>query len=239
MNTDELVCAAYTESVARTAEKPVSTQRGGSQYSFVLPVLARGLFFAGTAGNALPSIPPSPLMWKGNPTGANCNVEYSARGQRRVDIEDAQVDDHEPSALSIELASIQHHLGANISELAAILRVSRPTVYAWLRGSPDPHSSNLGRIHELHSVIQTLLRGSDVSLAKLIRRDTSRRSALYDLFSAPILDKLAIDELIAALRLSHRSIPQKLPLREVMRRHGIADRSAEAELTSLSEETGV
>ena len=79
-------------------------------------------------------------------------ITSSSRIDRR-DIGRFVVDTHPISTLPIgrQVRELQTALSINKSELARILRVSRPTVYDWLDGG-EPNADNRSRIRKLLAV---------------------------------------------------------------------------------------
>ncbi len=126
----------------------------------------------------------------------------SSSGIDRRDIGRLTAPSHHISTLPVadQVRELQTALSLNKSELARILRVSRPTVYDWLENG-QPNADNLARIHTL----LRLLRESRVSPAEpLLPRFV--RSALVP-GGRPLLDELGeetIDE--AYLRSVIRSL---------------------------------
>jgi hypothetical protein len=57
----------------------------------------------------------------------------------------------EPLTVSAKIGEIQHQLSLNIKQLSEILRVSRPTVYAWLENT-TPQDNHKHRLEVLHEV---------------------------------------------------------------------------------------
>jgi hypothetical protein len=50
------------------------------------------------------------------------------------------------------LFKIRQALSLNITELAGILRVARPALYAWIQGRSQPHKNNWKRIDDVYEL---------------------------------------------------------------------------------------
>lgn len=78
------------------------------------------------------------------------------------------------------LAEIRASLSLNIKELATVLQVERPTIYAWIRESSKPQRQNLRRLHQLHRLAQVWNRLSNKPLGDEVRAfDNKERSILH------------------------------------------------------------
>lgn len=70
-----------------------------------------------------------------------------------------------PNPMSAEIvANLQAAFRLSITELASVLRVKRPTVYAWMSESANPHSTNLQRLETLNRLASYWNRISDSPL---------------------------------------------------------------------------
>ncbi len=90
-----------------------------------------------------------------------------------------------------KVRSLAAALSLNKSQLARILRVSRPTVYSWLQGT-EPGPANLERLHEL----LTILGGASVSGAKPLNTRFVRHRSRID--EPSILESLSEETLASA-----------------------------------------
>ena len=54
--------------------------------------------------------------------------------------------------LQHQLSAIRSNFGFNVSDLARVLRVQRPTIYAWGNDDATPHPSNMQRIREVYDL---------------------------------------------------------------------------------------
>jgi hypothetical protein len=104
-----------------------------------------------------------------------------------------------------EIATVQDVFGLTLSDLSRILRVSRPTLYAWLEGTrPSVRAREAsGRLAELHRwAVDWRSVGAGRATALLgVPLETNR--SLLDLWSTPGWDVPAIERALETLR--HRA----------------------------------
>lgn len=107
-----------------------------------------------------------------------------------------------------ELQYIRQHLCLNMSDLALLLGVSRPTAYAWLDGD-EPKEDNYHSIVRLSRIAEQFERLHLANLEKLLRRPVFDGRSLLDKLKAseeigdciPVLQNLASKEASARSRL--------------------------------------
>lgn len=116
--------------------------------------------------------------------------------------------------LQEQLAAIQHYFALNIKELAEILRVSRPTVYSWLRTEQEPQLANLTRITELYELTRTWLTISIKPIGNWVRTPVAGGHTLVQLFSEEYLNKQAIStafQMVGVLSRKAESEKRQIP----------------------------
>jgi hypothetical protein len=91
------------------------------------------------------------------------------------------------------LLKVKASFGLNMTELASVLRVGRPTIYAWLNESVEPRSANLRRINSLAGLSEFLVTPPDLGA----RSDDGR--TLLEVLSAPELDLIALSRVLSAV----------------------------------------
>jgi hypothetical protein len=87
-----------------------------------------------------------------------------------------------------KIAGIRHYLSLNMTELAAVLNVGRPTVYAWasVSAAPSPkHRDRIGAIYELARYWRSL---SSVPMELLARESMPGGKTMIDLLSVENVD---------------------------------------------------
>lgn len=121
------------------------------------------------------------------------------------------------------VAEIRSVLSLQVKELASVLGVERPTVYAWMRGDAKPQPQNRARLSELLKVAGIWKRLSDLPLGTVVRDelDTQGRSLLDDMRDDP-LDFAKIESRMRQLHRQPRaddSLPKSIL--EIAKEHGI------------------
>jgi DNA-binding transcriptional regulator YiaG len=79
------------------------------------------------------------------------------------------------------VANIRDVLAINMSELASILRSTRPTVYAWLEGRQEPKAEAAVNIRRLSHVADRIKLANVIQLDQLIRRPVVNGRSLLDI----------------------------------------------------------
>jgi DNA-binding transcriptional regulator YiaG len=81
------------------------------------------------------------------------------------------------------VANIRHILAINMSELASILGITRPTAYAWLEGQ-EPKPEAVTHIQRLSQTADEINRANIIQLDQLIRRPVLNGRSLLDIIKA-------------------------------------------------------
>ena len=101
------------------------------------------------------------------------------------------------SALPVadQVRELQAALSLNKSELARILRVSRPTVYDWLGGG-EPNADNRSRIRTLlRLVVQSRISATDPLFPRFVKSALDRGDGiLLDLLSEETIDEASASQ---------------------------------------------
>lgn len=91
-----------------------------------------------------------------------------------------EVDVRSPAA---HVENIRNVLAINMSDLASVLGVTRPTVYAWLEGQ-KPKAEAVIRIQQLSHAADEINRASIIRLDKLVHRPILNGRSLLDILKA-------------------------------------------------------
>jgi len=202
------------------------------------PLCATGVFFllmlAGTGG-AVTSSAAAGMAGTADATSTTCRVEHIGGGRReeRQIVETAE-----------KLAFVQDQFSLNLSGVAAILRVSRPTVYSWLREDWDPQTHNLSRIERLYGLAQIWRRLSLAPLGRYVRRPLYRNTSILSLLSNQSINESAVR---AAFSIAQRALERtEGPRRsgrtitaELMERYGFPEPTPEEQDQAISGATGI
>lgn len=88
-----------------------------------------------------------------------------------------------------QIIAIRRFLSLNITDLAKVLRVGRPTVYSWLKEESVPHASNLERIALIHGIAKHWRSISSIPVGDLLVARTDTGATLLELLSQDTLDQ--------------------------------------------------
>jgi len=104
--------------------------------------------------------------------------------------------------VSDQLRDILGYYGLSKSDLARILGVSRPAVYAWLDGQSEPSTDNLLVIQKLYSIVEPPEQGTWTSVfhGYIERPITPFKKSLIDMLSDPKIDSNEVRDVVKALR---------------------------------------
>jgi hypothetical protein len=122
------------------------------------------------------------------------------------------------------IANLRSALSLNMSEVARVLRVERPTVYAWLRSDSVPQRSNSIRLARLNDVARRWQRGMTAPLGDAVRTAGTDGRSLVDLLATDPLPEEHIEQRLAeAVRdVMDAARPRIPPVRDAARRRGIS-----------------
>lgn len=105
--------------------------------------------------------------------------------------QDAGLQDQIDNILSAEdmLGFIRANLSLNITELAAVLKVERPTIYAWLRGDALPQQKNIERLALIYSYAEEWAKHALMPAGDLVRSKNKNGKSIVSELSADIIDE--------------------------------------------------
>lgn len=135
-----------------------------------------------------------------------------------------------------KLRELQAALSVNKSQLARVLRVTRPTVYDWLAGG-EPNRENLARIHVLlRCVTDASVSGTRPLNARFLRQpDKDDATTLVDLLQQPRIDEDAVGEEIKRAKTLSDAARERDREREArLRREGFEEVDAEQRRANLA-----
>ena len=138
--------------------------------------------------------------------------------------------------LADQLRELLAALSVNKSQLARILRVSRPTVYDWLAGG-EPNRESLARIHILlRCVTDASVSGARPLNARFLRQpDRGDATTLVDLLQQPRIDEDALGEEIQRVKTLSDAARERDREREArLRREGFEEVDAEQRRANLA-----
>lgn len=123
------------------------------------------------------------------------------------------------------LASIRSDLSLNVSELAQVLRVQRPTVYAWMSGG-KLRRQHTERLLDVHELAREWRARHNLPLGDSVREPGLQGKTIVDLLSLRNIPRLEIterfDRILQEDRQTEVSKHRPLSVREMRRLHGIS-----------------
>lgn len=114
--------------------------------------------------------------------------------------------------VSEKLRAILDCFGLNKSDLARILGVSRPAVYAWLAGQSEASEDNLRVIQDLYSMVEPSEQGSwfPIFHSYLERPIPPFKKSLIDMLADPQIDVKEVRGVVRTLRQMSQKRSEKL-----------------------------
>lgn len=176
----------------------------GLSLSWNNAVLA-AVFLVGTGGfataQALNYVPGAPSV---------ARIAHELAGARAQHVLDTQE----------KLAGIRHYLSANVTHMAKIFRVGRPTVYSWLKDDPGLRANHARRIDEIYEAALMWRSASSQPIGELMSRPLGSGETLLDLLSAKTLDKSALQGAFMQIAEAANRKPRRASVAEIAKRHG-------------------
>jgi len=142
--------------------KPTSTYSSQSAIKFFAPLL---VLAAGTGGMMTAQSTAELNRWVYDP---------------RIHVESSKVNQVDMRSPAEHVANIRDIFSINMSDLASVLGVTRPTVYAWLEGQ-EPKAEAVTHIEQLSRTADTFNRASIIRLDKLVHRPILNGRSLLDM----------------------------------------------------------
>ncbi len=126
------------------------------------------------------------------------------------------------------LVAIRHYFGLSISDLARILRVGRPTVYAWMRERSLPSSGHVDRIERLATLAEAWRLASRHPIGSQLRSRGKGGKSLLEYLSDEQLDEQAVRRIFTSLKARLEQQQQVRAVRgqspaEYAKSHGFAE----------------
>jgi hypothetical protein len=219
---------------------PTSTSVAGESAPTRAPFWTAGVFavllFAGTGGS-VSAASSSAVVEKmdSTPTGARRRIEYVSKSRRE--------DEEERVAGSTEgLPILQHYFSLNLSDLALVVRVSRPTIYSWLRNESSPQSHNVFRMRQLFGLVKLWSSLSRKPLGSYLKSPVVEGQSVFDLLSQDQIDRELVRQALVACSLmleQDAARPRPRSAAEIAKQYGLRSQSEHSQEESVSQETGL
>jgi hypothetical protein len=137
-----------------------------------------------------------------------------------------------------QLSSIRRYFSLNVTELARVLRVERPTVYAWLSSKTEPHQANMDRIGQVYQLARKWRQLSALPIGSFMHAPIEGSKSLLDALSQGQIDELAIEEALARIQAQvGRTRDARPSLAESASRRGFSPVSEDQQQRQIDDET--
>ncbi len=233
-----------TNSVEKSAQT-IAYADTTSANTFIQPPLARAsgwtagvfaIFLAAGTGGLVSTASTSAVAEIDSPrTGSVCRIDCASKFRR--DSEDETIEGS-TQALSV----LQHYLSLNLSELAMVLQVSRPTIYSWLRDQSSPQAQNVARIRQLFKLAKIWPGISRRPVRLHLKTPVTEGRSVLDLLTQDRLDpELVRTALASCAALVEREAARQRPrtAAEVAKQYGLRSQSKGSQEESVAQETGL
>ena len=169
-----------------------------------LPVAIHPLSISAPAASTSPWSPLLTLavvVALGSSTGSYAHANaLSGKSFRPQAVEESR-NHHEASSVdqipytAEQLSDLRNVFGLNVSELANVMRVQRPTIYQWQRGT-KLRPKNARRLGELHDIATEYREKAVASAARYLHAPQGGAPALFDLLRTEVLNRHAIESVL-------------------------------------------
>ena len=137
--------------------------------------------------------------------------------------------------ISDKLLEIRKALSVNMTELAKILRVERPTLYAWFKDEASPISANYNRVSQVHKLAKQWMSMSHRPPESMKREPLLSGKSLLDILAEDTINE---EEALTAFQKLATSMSTKRETRSALvRRLGYSPLPEEIEESGLIGET--
>src|SRR5262249_36791107 len=98
------------------------------------------------------------------------------------------------------MMGLRRYFSLNISDLARMLHVERPTVYAWLKGSSVPHPGNLKRLERIYQLAREWRARSSTPMGIYVREPIENGRSVLDHLAEENPDEQVIRRAFSVIR---------------------------------------
>lgn len=115
------------------------------------------------------------------------------------------------------ITGLRRYFSLNISDLARVLHVERPTIYAWLKGSSAPHPGNLKRLERMYRLARDWRARSSVPMGIYVREPIENGQSVLDHLAEENPDEQLIRRAFSVIKahLDQEQTPQRARRRSV------------------------
>ncbi len=119
-----------------------------------------------------------------------------------------------------KLAGIRRYLSMNVTDIAKVLRVARPTVYSWFRDESSLRGSHLRRVEAVYKVARQWRRMSSQPVGEFLSQPLVSGESLLDLLSAKALDEVEIQDAFGQIQRTISRSSRRVSVVDVARKRG-------------------
>ncbi len=120
-----------------------------------------------------------------------------------------------------KVSAIRHYLSLNMTELAAVLNVGRPTVYAWATAPAAPKSKHRDRVDAIYELARCWRSQSSTPMGSLVRELLPGGKTMVDLLSADELSSETAQKGMLQIKEKQEQIAKPLSLAQIAAGAGI------------------
>jgi len=170
-------------------------------------VLIAALLIAGTGAIATPQSSTQVLTGSITPI---CTIDHFQQetGDVTADVQE-------------KIAGIRHYLSLTTTDLASVLQVKRPTIYAWTAGAVSLHRNHRARLDMAYEIARDWRALSMKPIGEGIREKFAGGAALIDLLSADQFDHVAIRSAMLRAKDFQDQMIRRLTVKEVAKQAGV------------------
>jgi DNA-binding transcriptional regulator YiaG len=168
-------------------DRTKATNTGGSGVQHWASALALLATTVGTGGVARPQT----LAEEHTPanTSPSCCFRVSSIRRRAA-----------VATLGEKLTFVRHYFSLNVSDLARVLRVGRPTLYSWIRGEAEPHRANQDRIDDIYEIASDWRQVTAEPIGWLGRSRSSSGQTFIEALSEERLDQAKLRAMVLGMK---------------------------------------
>jgi hypothetical protein len=126
-----------------------------------------------------------------------------------------------------QINALKNYIGFNMSEIAAILNVRRPTIYEWLETEvPNLRENNRKRLDEVYRIYEKWANTNLGRLDSYLRKTIIGNKSLFDLLSCKKINRTLVDKALFLLEQTIKSANSKKELSDnFITKHKLEERT--------------
>jgi transcriptional regulator with XRE-family HTH domain len=146
---------------------------------------------------------------------------------------DRLLDTHE------KLAGIRRYLSMSVTDMAKVLHVRRPTIYAWLRNEPSLRAEHMRRLEAIYKNARAWRAISSKPVGEFLSRPLTPGPTLLALLWAKKLDEAAIASRFLQIHEALSRSPGRVTVLEAAEKHGLKLSARKASNWASNEEIDI